>query len=86
MTGSGWDSGSCSSEDEWARFVRELGEAPQMVERLLAVHVADASGLCTACTTPGRGTGSLLWPCSLHQLAGAARAHRLTRRDVPPAE
>lgn len=77
---SGWVSGSASTDLDWYRFVRELAATPVLVDRLLAVHTPDAAWLCAACTTPGRGTSRLEWPCALRQLAEAAKAHRAQQR------
>ena len=44
---------------------------PEVWRRLLAAHVSDRLGRCTACRNSS-GSGEL-WPCSLHKIAGEAR-------------
>lgn len=43
---------------------------PVVWRRLLAAHVADRLGRCTACRTAS-GSGER-WPCSLHEIASEA--------------
>ncbi|MGI5126105.1 hypothetical protein ACQEVB_04750 [Pseudonocardia sp. CA-107938] len=47
---------------------------PGVVERLLAAHVAGPDGRCAVCG--GNGRPAPLWPCSVAELAGAARRLR----------
>jgi hypothetical protein len=51
-----------------------LAESPGAAERLLALHTADADGLCSApgCGRPGYGTACTEWPCAPAALAMAA--------------
>lgn len=44
---------------------------PEVWRRLLAAHVADRMGRCTACRSSS-GAGER-WPCSLYQIAVEAR-------------
>ncbi len=44
---------------------------PEVWRRLLAAHVSDRTGRCSACRT-ANGSGAL-WPCSLHGIASEAR-------------
>lgn len=57
----------------WPEFVAELASTPDVVARLIAAHEPDAAGRCVSCTTPGRGTPLVEWPCVLRRLAEAAR-------------
>lgn len=50
----------------------ELADLPGLTERLLALHVPAAHGRCRACTKPGTGIPSAVWPCVLHFYAAAA--------------
>lgn len=53
-----------------------LVEMPGVWRRLLAAHVPDRLGRCSACRTSG-GSGAR-WPCSLHDIASEAkRLHEL---------
>ncbi|MBC8093328.1 MAG: hypothetical protein H7Y15_15585 [Pseudonocardia sp.] len=53
-----------------------LVEMPGVWRRLLAAHVPDRLGRCSACRTSG-GSGAR-WPCSLHDIAAEAeRLHGL---------
>jgi hypothetical protein len=63
---------------EWKRFARELATMDDVVTRLLDAHVPDDARRCTCCTTPGRGTPQLPWPCALWTLARTAQAIRTT--------
>jgi hypothetical protein len=63
---------------EWDQFTRELATMEDVVARLLIEHVRDDTGRCTGCTTPGRGTPSLRWPCALYTLARNAQRIRGT--------
>lgn len=63
---------SRSVSEEWVRFVAALAEAPQMCHRLMYEHRPNTFDRCVACTTPGRGTPSAKWPCSLFLIARAA--------------
>lgn len=58
---------------EWAAFVAVLAQMPDVVERLTVDHAPDGDGRCPSCTTPGRGTAHIRWPCSLASLAADAR-------------
>lgn len=64
------------NDAEWAGMIAEIGRMPGVAERLVDEHQPDADGLCRACTTPGRGTSRLPWPCSLHRVGTAALAVR----------
>jgi hypothetical protein len=44
---------------------------PEVWRRLLAAHVPDRMGRCTACRTAS-GSGER-WPCSLHRIATDAQ-------------
>jgi hypothetical protein len=44
---------------------------PEVWRRLLAAHVPDRLGRCTACRTAS-GSGER-WPCSLHHIASHAK-------------
>lgn len=59
----------------WDEFARELATMEDVVTRLLIEHVPD-DGRCIACTTGGRGTPKLRWPCALWTLARAAQRIR----------
>jgi hypothetical protein len=48
-----------------------MAEMPEVWRRLLAAHVPDRLGRCTACRTAS-GSGER-WPCSLHRIASEAR-------------
>jgi hypothetical protein len=64
---------------EWDHFARELATMEDAVTRLLMWHVPDPdTGRCTGCTTPGRGTPHLRWPCALWTLARSAQRIRST--------
>jgi hypothetical protein len=60
----------------WTSFVEELATRRDVIERLMAVHLPNDTGLCVECTTPGHGTPREAWPCSLWTLADAARRFR----------
>lgn len=54
----------------WHSFAAELSTMPDVIERLTAVHRPTVDGrFCRACTTPGRGTPRVPWPCPLAVLA-----------------
>ncbi|SDF24563.1 hypothetical protein [Pseudonocardia oroxyli] len=57
-----------------------LAGMPEVVERLLAQHVPDRLGRCTACRNAGSG---VVWPCTLHQIATRAEVLR-TRQGQRP--
>jgi hypothetical protein len=57
--------------DEAARIVAGW---PGVVVRLLAAHVAGRDGRCVVCG--GNGRPAPRWPCSIAELAGAARRLR----------
>ena len=61
-----------SPERDWARFAATLAGMPDVVGRLLAAHRDDGTGRCRACTTPGRGTPQVRWPCGVAAVAGLA--------------
>jgi hypothetical protein len=63
-------------EGAWTRFAAELSTQAGVIEVLMAAHGPTATGLCRACTTPGRGTPQKRWPCALWMLAAAARGMR----------
>lgn len=53
----------------------EMASMPQVWRRLLAAHVPDRLGRCTACrSVTGAGSGEK-WPCTLQRTA--AEAERL---------
>lgn len=52
---------------------RELAQLPEVVQRLLVLHVPDENRRCRACTQPGTGTPRAPWPCALHFYASAAQ-------------
>lgn len=53
-----------------------MADMPEVWRRLLAAHLPDRLGRCTACRTAS-GSGER-WPCSLHQIASEAqRLHGL---------
>jgi hypothetical protein len=60
------------SVSTWHDFAAELATMPDVIRKLAADHVADERGLCRACTTPGRGTPRVLWPCPMATLAAHA--------------
>ncbi len=58
---------------EWRSFAAELGTMPDVIERLTEVHRPTVDGRhCRACTTPGRGTPMIKWPCPIAVLAREA--------------
>lgn len=61
-----------TSADSWTSLAGVLAEMPDVCRRLLAEHGCSASGHCTACTTPGRGTPNTRYPCSLATIATVA--------------
>lgn len=61
--------------DTWISFVAELATMPDVTTRLLAAHTDDGKGRCRACTTPGRGTPAVRWPCAPAALAIMAHRH-----------
>jgi len=54
-----------------------LADMPDVVRRLLAEHVPDRLGRCTACRNAGSG---VRWPCTLHQIATRASDLHTTRQ------
>ncbi len=62
----------------WQRFAHELATMEDVVARLLAEHVRTEKGHCLRCTTPGRGTPMLAWPCPIWTLARRAQTIRGT--------
>lgn len=56
-----------------------LADMPDVVAALLRDHVPDALGRCRACGTPGTGTPYVRYPCSLREIAEAARKIRAQR-------
>ena len=46
-----------------------LAQMPEVFGRLLADHVPDRLGRCSACRNAGSG---VVWPCTLHQIATRA--------------
>ncbi len=54
-------------------FAAELARNPDVVDRLLRVHVSDANGRCAACTKAGTGIPGQEWPCAIGFHAIAAR-------------
>lgn len=70
-----------SHSRQWRAFAAELATRPDMIAGIRATHKATADGaLCTACTTPGRGTPQARWPCAI--VIVAVEADRL--RALPP--
>ena len=72
----------------YLRTVAELASAPDLIDRLLADHAADADGLCAAlvCGRPGRGTPWQPWPCPTRRLADLACAVRTSRHTAAPPD
>ena len=61
---------------QWRAFAAELATRPDVIAGIRATHKATTDGaLCTACTTPGRGTPQARWPCAI--LIVAVEAARL---------
>jgi hypothetical protein len=59
---------------DWVRsLTAEMAPMPELWNRLLALHVADSSGRCCACTTPGTGAPAAHWPCAIYLVAQQAR-------------
>jgi hypothetical protein len=50
---------------------REIARMPGMVDKLIAVHVADADGRCRGC--PSTRDIAPIWPCRLREVADLAR-------------
>jgi hypothetical protein len=63
-------------------FAGELAGMPEIVHRLLLLHVADSLGRCRACTRPGTGKPAAAWPCALHFYADAAQQQIRRRQAV----
>lgn len=61
--------------ERWLGLIAELADMPEVINRLLAEHIDDGHGRCrgTGCTAPGYGTPLRLHPCTLYNLAMAAR-------------
>jgi hypothetical protein len=51
----------------------ELAPMVDVWQRLLDQHVPDRAGRCRTCTKGGTGLPGPRWPCSLHNIADAAR-------------
>lgn len=68
---------------EWRRVAAQLADMPDVVRQLEDKHRDDGTGHCTGCTTPGRGTRSVRYPCSLASLAAEANRLRETERKTP---
>ncbi|MGH3566969.1 MAG: hypothetical protein ACRDRH_13240 [Pseudonocardia sp.] len=49
-------------------LVESIARQRELVDRVLAEHVDDGSGRCTACPRSGRVEWRR-WPCRLHSLA-----------------
>ncbi len=58
---------------EGGRLADELAPMVDVWQRLLDQHVPDLAGRCRTCTKGGTGLPSVRWPCSLHDIADAAR-------------
>lgn len=52
-------------------LIEFLRREPDMIDRLLAVHVDDGTGRCAVCTGGGQ-SGWSSWPCTIHAFARAA--------------
>jgi hypothetical protein len=52
-------------------LAEEMAIMPEVWRRLLAAHVPDRLGRCSACRTSS-GSGER-WPCSLHRIATRAQ-------------
>jgi hypothetical protein len=52
-------------------MAEEMAGMPEVWRRLLAAHVPDRLGRCTACRNSS-GSGER-WPCSLHRIAADAQ-------------
>ena len=74
------DSSNTDGSAVWLSFVEVLSTCPDMIDRLMATHLPDDTGLCRACTVPGRGSPYRRWPCALWTLADSARRVRALRR------
>ena len=66
------------AEGSWAGVVEQLATWPEVVERLLAEHVAGSDGYCMARSCRRRGYGSpyVPAPCSMRRLGLAAREYQ----------
>jgi hypothetical protein len=65
--------------EERARFLaaaREIARMPGVVDKLLAVHVADPDGRCRGC--PSARDIPPIWPCRLRGLAETAASNPVT--------
>jgi hypothetical protein len=54
---------------------------PDVVSKLLAIHLDDGRGRCVACRSPGRGTPNAAWPCGITVIARLA-ARRIAAARV----
>lgn len=63
-------------------LVAELERSPQLVDRLLAVHVPTADGRCRQCGIGGQA-GHQPWPCRIQSYAAAAKATRAPASSSP---
>lgn len=68
---------------EWNRVAAQLANMPDVIRQLEVSHQDDGTGHCTGCTTPGRGTRSVRYPCSLASLAAEAKRLRHMERKTP---
>lgn len=66
----------------WSSFIAELSRNPYVTAKLRADHAPDAAGYCRTCTTPGRGSAYVRFPCSLYQLADSAE-RRYALHTIP---
>jgi hypothetical protein len=65
-------------EVDWVRGVTlALAPMPEVWQRLLGLHLADASGRCRACTRAGTGIPGAAWPCAIQIVAERARLRYL---------
>lgn len=63
--------------------VEVLAVMPEACGRLLAEHRPADNMRCRACTVGGTGLPGARWPCTMHNLATAARALRELRERSP---
>lgn len=66
----------------WHRLAAVLAEMPDVIERLLDIHLDAGCGRCRACTRPGYGTPNAPWPCPTRKLADEAARIRARRERL----
>jgi len=62
-------------------LVESLARQRALVDRVLAEHVDDGNGRCTACPRSGRPEWQH-WPCRLHSLATLAHENLTAAPDA----